>query len=1424
MKDINRNQYKLQNNEEKELNRLLELENKEILKNERLQKREFNKLSSKMNNLKDIMNVKKLSKYDQKIINQQMNEDKIVIKNDLLQIQYNKNINSTDIKIYDDNISNVDITNEYMKLKSNLKSIINNNSDIQTISNYFNNTDIRKINQIWDNIKNSYIKQYDVYNPVITNKQVIEFLKDKIGNILLGEIKNEPVEIKNEPVEMINQPVEMINQPVEGEFMQEKKKNLKNENERDNEHITFIKQLNNNLENIINSEVLEENDKEQLRDIHRDINSEISKNLYHDNNNQFMIEFNRIRSIIRNIEEKYNLLGNNDILQKINDLNEVIMEENNNINRNININEAENLIDMVENTQHNLEHLKIINDNDNEIDFLSKNNLNAINEINKLNEKYGNKEIELEEAKVQFLQQINKSQKIELELNNKLKSLNEKYENDIGQMTIKNDEKDWVIDQLKKNKLLIEDNIKKLRQENINLRQENITKQNTIDELQKKLVEQEGLYNIQLQKILTLKKEITNNSKSLHDKNSQIEQLKIDNEQLKQKNKDILNEINEKRDLNVFIIKELKNKMNENELQNERKINLLEQELINLQKNITKKEEIIEQLKDKLLKIELEISEVKLKSSNKDVKIKDFEQQIEKIKNEQIDMISKYGNNDKETKITNNELTKKITFLEEKIINLEKNIEEKNINIIKLGDLIQGLNNDIEKAKKDINNKDLDINEKQNKINELQNKIDKGVIYLKELEKQESLKNNEREEIIKKLSDANDEINKLKNEVLNKDKQINELDNLLKNLNKEIEKAKIDIKDKDVKINEKEQIIKNLDNTLKSGVIALEKFEEQNNLNNNEREEIIKKLNDANDEINKLKNEVLTKNKQINILRNDIEELKKDINREKKNNDVNIETKKKNIEELQEQLNSVKQNYDELDKKKKNEFKDELDKLKNEINELKKLVDEKEKQIIEFKENNNKLNEKIDVLNVDLNKFKKIIETNELTIQEKEKYIENFIVRYDALQGLYDNLNISYVHNEVQLKKTNKKIKELEEKITDLSTEVSVQPLEEEMIIKDKEIDETYEKIKPKFNTNKSYNNINLNNEFKDKNSHQIYLFFLKKLNVFINKDLYDLLFLSKNKRIYYFYFFRFCKFSIIHLIRKFSNGESIENDNNLNKIIELFKEIKETKESLLKSSYTKIKIYDINNQKNYTSTNGFSLIEQIHDNEKPIILSGNKKKDVDDIVDLFINKKIITIDNDNNNTVKFDNSTHKQPFPHYEYNKELLSKNLYGGSIKKKIEKRKNELLHIGGIYILKNKLINDNILAIRDENNYRYKNLSNKKVSDDMIDIIIKLNDKNNITQKDINKLNDYEKDLYNLIIKISKLNKTQYNDIDDTKNKLKNRYDLIIGEIESGNNNSELLIQFKDILEQLHHMKMINNKKLNEHYNEIKNNYFK
>ena len=156
--------------------------------------------------------------------------------------------------------------------------------------------------------------------------------------------------------------------------------------------------------------------------------------------------------------------------------------------------------------------------------------------------------------------------------------------------------------------------------------------------------------------------------------------------------------------------------------------------------------------------------------------------------------------------------------------------------------------------------------------------------------------------------------------------------------------------------------------------------------------------------------------------------------------------------------------------------------------------------------------------------------------------------------------------------------------------------------------------------------------------------------------------------------------------------------------------------------------------------------------------------------------------------------------------------------------EKRKNTLLKLNRINILKEKLLNDNILAIRDENGYRYKNLSNKKVSDNLIDIIIKLSNDDDIKQKDLNILNDNEKELYNLILNLSKLNKKFYNEIDDIKQKLKNRYDLIIGEIESGNNNEKILIELRDIMERLNHMKLITSKQLKEHYNEIKNNYFK
>ena len=210
-------------------------------------------------------------------------------------------------------------------------------------------------------------------------------------------------------------------------------------------------------------------------------------------------------------------------------------------------------------------------------------------------------------------------------------------------------------------------------------------------------------------------------------------------------------------------------------------------------------------------------------------------------------------------------------------------------------------------------------------------------------------------------------------------------------------------------------------------------------------------------------------------------------------------------------------------------------------------------------------------------------------------------------------------------------------------------------------------------------------------------------------------------------------------------------------------------------------------------------------------------------------NNDIIVIDEENENPDRdgfiSNLNGYITPGEKIHLNSNTINNIKIGESIKKKRQNKKNNLLNIGQINILKEKLINDNILAIRDLKNYRYKNLSNKKVSDNMIEILLNLSNNNIVSNKDYNTLDDNEKTLYNLIIKISKLNKTKnFNDIETTKNNIKNKYNLIIGEIESGNNNIILLKQLKDILEELHHMKLINSKNLKEHYNEIYNNYFK
>ena len=137
MKDYNILKYKLENNEEKDNIKMLKKEDKLIIQNEKKSNKEFKELPGKIS-LKDIK-PDKFSKNDKKIINQQLYDEWMRIKLDKLQLQYNMNIQSTDVRVYNDDNLNNDISDEYLKLKSNLKSIINNNSDIQLIANYFNN-------------------------------------------------------------------------------------------------------------------------------------------------------------------------------------------------------------------------------------------------------------------------------------------------------------------------------------------------------------------------------------------------------------------------------------------------------------------------------------------------------------------------------------------------------------------------------------------------------------------------------------------------------------------------------------------------------------------------------------------------------------------------------------------------------------------------------------------------------------------------------------------------------------------------------------------------------------------------------------------------------------------------------------------------------------------------------------------------------------------------------------------------------------------------------------------------------------------------------------------------------------------------------------------------------------------------------------
>jgi len=146
------------------------------------------------------------------------------------------------------------------------------------------------------------------------------------------------------------------------------------------------------------------------------------------------------------------------------------------------------------------------------------------------------------------------------------------------------------------------------------------------------------------------------------------------------------------------------------------------------------------------------------------------------------------------------------------------------------------------------------------------------------------------------------------------------------------------------------------------------------------------------------------------------------------------------------------------------------------------------------------------------------------------------------------------------------------------------------------------------------------------------------------------------------------------------------------------------------------------------------------------------------------------------------------------------------------------------GKLILLLNKLYHKNILSVKDANNVNVQGIPNSKVSNDFVNLLMKICTDKNITKKDISLLNQKEMILYNVLISKAGLSKDFDVDIKKTIKTLKNRFQLIEGQIVAGNNNDDLKKQLYDVVFKLSHIGAISISAARKYYNDTLKLYFK
>lgn len=151
-------------------------------------------------------------------------------------------------------------------------------------------------------------------------------------------------------------------------------------------------------------------------------------------------------------------------------------------------------------------------------------------------------------------------------------------------------------------------------------------------------------------------------------------------------------------------------------------------------------------------------------------------------------------------------------------------------------------------------------------------------------------------------------------------------------------------------------------------------------------------------------------------------------------------------------------------------------------------------------------------------------------------------------------------------------------------------------------------------------------------------------------------------------------------------------------------------------------------------------------------------------------------------------------------------------------------EYVEFGKHILLLKKLFLKNILSLHKKNHQKIAGFKNYNVSNEFVNLIMKILKKENISISDIANLKIGEKELLDNLLSLCELNKKIITGTGvDTISKIKEQLKLIEGQIEAGNNNPVMKDELYKTLFKLVNFGAISEKQARSHYKNICNDFF-